>query len=75
MAHQNKVMQSINAPNGFICVDVFCRPDGSFGFEEYRLDAEDGRGWFPIGNYGAEIFSSQTAAFRAACLNVKWLTS
>jgi len=26
------------------CVDVFARPDGTFGFEEFRRDPED-MGW------------------------------
>ncbi len=24
------------------CVDLFSRPDGSYGFEEFRRDVEDG---------------------------------
>ena len=41
MAHLNKVIRSINAPGDARCVDLFARPDGSFGFEEYRRDPED----------------------------------
>ena len=44
MAHDNKVVQSFNLDGGSRCVDVFLRPDGSFGFEEYRREAEDLRG-------------------------------
>ena len=46
MAHENKVMKSINAHDSSICVDIFRRPDGTFGFEEYRRDLEDAMGWF-----------------------------
>ncbi|SFI32508.1 hypothetical protein SAMN05216304_102260 [Bosea sp. OK403] len=27
------------------CVDCFSLPDGSFGFEEFRRDVEDGGAW------------------------------
>jgi len=70
---RNKVLQSINAPGESRCVDVFARPDGSYGFEEYRCDSEDTRGWFPVGVYGAEIFDSAEAALAAARRQVSWL--
>ena len=73
MAHINKVMKSINGHDDSICVDIFLRPDGTFGFEEYRRDVEDARGWFPIGNYSAMIFSSQNDALRGAKQKVQWL--
>jgi hypothetical protein len=44
MAHINKVVRSINQTGESICVDVFVRPDGSYGFEEYRREPEAGRG-------------------------------
>jgi hypothetical protein len=47
--HENRVLRSINNDDASRCVDVFLRPEGTIGFEEYRRDAEDGRGWFPIG--------------------------
>ena len=49
MAHVNRVLRSINDEDASRCVDIFLRPDGSIGFEEYRRDVEDGRGWFPVG--------------------------
>ena len=36
MAHTNRVLRSIETDDGGRCVDLFARPDGSFGFEEYR---------------------------------------
>jgi hypothetical protein len=42
------VLRSINNDDAARGVDVFLRPEGTIGFEEYRRDAEDGRGWFPI---------------------------
>ena len=35
------VLQSIESVSRIYCVDVFIRPDGSFGFEEFRKDPED----------------------------------
>lgn len=73
MAHVNKVMKSINGYDDSICVDIFLRPDGSFGFEEYRRDVEDARGWFSVGHYSALKFSSQEEALRNAKQNIQWL--
>ena len=36
MAHANRVLRSIETDDGGRCVDLFARPDGTFGFEEYR---------------------------------------
>ena len=38
------VMKSIETPDGGRCVDFFRTPDNSFGFEEFRRDAEDWAG-------------------------------
>ncbi len=73
MAHRHNVVRSINAEGDTICVDVFRRPDGTFGFEEYRRDPEDGRGWFPIGHYAAAVFETEEAALAAAIDAVGWL--
>ena len=72
MAHTHTVLYSINHDGDTICVDVFRRPDGTFGFEEFRRDPEDGRGWFAIGHYGHETFSSVEAALAAATAHVGW---
>ena len=73
MAHENKVMKSINSPNGGRCVDIFVRPDATFGFEEFRRDSEDARGWFPIGNHGGLIFETEQDAFDEALAKIAWL--
>jgi len=67
------VVESINAPGEGRCVDVFRRPDGTFGFEEYRRDAEDARGWFPVGFFGDRVFGSAEAALEEARRRVSWL--
>ena len=73
--HVNKVMQSINDADGLRCVDVFARPDGSFGFEEYRRDVEDPHGWRAIGGHDAMRFDTAEAAFEAALKRVRWLAA
>ncbi len=73
MAHTNKVTRSIETPDGGRCVDLFCRPDASFGFEEYRRDAEDGSGWFPIGFHAEATFPTEAAALAEARQRVAWL--
>lgn len=73
MAEKNLVLQSVNATDGGRCVDIFRRPDGTFGFEEYRRDVEDSRGWFAIGGYGDRAFASEDDALRTARARVSWL--
>jgi hypothetical protein len=73
MAHENKVLKSINSPDGGRCVDIFVRPDDTFGFEEFRRDSEDARGWFPIGGHGGFVFDTEEATFNEALAKVPWL--
>jgi len=75
MAHANTVIRSINLPGETVCVDIFQRPDGSYGFDEFRRDPEDGRGWFSIGHHGHRIFETPEAALDAARGAVAWLAS
>ena len=73
MAHVNKVLRSINNEDTSLCVDIFRRPEGTVGFEEYRRDMEDTRGWFPIGDYSSRVFDDEGAALQAAKAQVRWL--
>ena len=73
MAHVNRVLRSIELPDGTRCVDVFIRPRGTFGFEEYRRDAEDRRGWFAIGCHDGREFETEKDALAAAYSAVTWL--
>jgi hypothetical protein len=73
MSHKNRVLRSIETPDGGRCVDFFIRPDSSYGFEEYRRDIEDGRGWFPIGFHAEKIFASEEEAEDKALKAVTWL--
>lgn len=72
-AKRNLVLASLEAEGGGRCIDVFRRPDGTFGFEEYRRDGEDGRGWYRVGGYGEQIFASEADARAAAGQVIPWL--
>lgn len=68
-----KVLKSINNDDGSLCVDIFQREDGSIGFEEYRRDSEDQKGWFPVGEYADMKFESEDSAMTTAKACVGWL--
>ena len=55
------------------CVDLFSRPDGSFGFEEFRRDVEDRGEWTPVQYFSARAYASREAALAAAMQCVTWL--
>ena len=54
------------------CVDLFERPDGSFGFEEFRRDVEDAGVWTPVQYFSSLAYPSKAAAARAAAAAVIW---
>jgi hypothetical protein len=56
------------------CVDIFSRPNGSFGFEEFRRDPEDMGAWTPVAYYSEREFSTEDDALAAARAAVPWLT-
>ena len=67
------VFSSIENPQHDRCVDLFRRPDGTYGFEEFRRDPEDAGGWTQIRYYSGAVHQSATAAFDAAVKAVAWL--
>lgn len=67
-----KVIHNSESSDGAYCVDIFVRPDGTFGFEHFRRDAEDAGGWTPIGGYSGAILDSPQAAETAALARVSW---
>ena len=75
MAHENKVLRSIETGDGVRCVDLFVRPDATFGFEEYRRDVEDQRGWVPIGFHAGQVYKTEAVALEQAIANVAWLST
>jgi len=55
------------------CVDLFRRPDGSYGFEEFRRDVEDRGAWTPVAYYSGAVYATEAAALDAARREVSWL--
>ncbi len=55
------------------CVDIFSRPDGSYGFEEFRRDTEDDGQWTPMHYYSGIPYGSSAQALDTAERCVPWL--
>ena len=55
------------------CVDLFLRPDGTYGFEEFRRDPEDAGEWTPVQYYSGKVYASKDDALKAAVGAVNWL--
>jgi hypothetical protein len=67
------VFESIENDAHDRCVDLFRRPDGTFGFEEFRRDFEDAGAWTPVQYYSGAIYRSKEEALAAATNAVPWL--
>jgi len=68
------VLASPSTPAVDRCVDIFVRPDDTFGFEEFRRDPEDMGAWTPVAYYSAQVFVSEQEAVGAARAAVPWLS-
>ena len=69
------VRASYQTPEADRCVDVFARPDGTFGFEEFRRDPEDIGAWTAASYYSRQEYPTVDAARTAAREAVPWLVS
>ncbi len=69
------VLASHQTPEADRCVDLFSRPDGTFGFEEFRTDPEDLGVWTPVTYYSGREYPTAHAALVAARQAVPWLAS
>jgi hypothetical protein len=67
------VFASIENPEHDRCVDVFSRPDSTFGFEEFRRDVEDAGSWTPLAYFSGRMYPSADEAYDAAETAVEWL--
>jgi hypothetical protein len=67
------VIDSIENATHDRCVDLFRRPNGTHGFEEFRRDVEDAGLWTPVAYYSHANWPSRQAAQDAACRAVGWL--
>ncbi len=68
------VLESIENDEHDRCVDLFRRPDGSFGFEVFRRDVEDAGLWTAVA-YHSGAYASKEAARAAAVAAVSWLAA
>ncbi len=66
------VVTSLEDADGFRCVDIFVRPDRTFGFKEFRRDPEDAGRWTLVGDYSHQSYSTKDEAFRAAATSLPW---
>ena len=55
------------------CIDFFSRPDGSYGFEEFRRDIEDAGHWTPVASYSGVVYAASADALGTAERCVPWL--
>jgi hypothetical protein len=67
------VLASPSTPAVDRCVDIFVRPNGTFGFEEFRRDPEDMGAWTPVAYYSKREFETEADALSAARIAVSWL--
>jgi hypothetical protein len=67
------VLVSHQTIEGNRCVDIFSRPNGSFGFEEFRKDPEDLGAWTPVSYFSGHEYPTESDATFAACQAVPWL--
>jgi len=67
------VFRSIENENHDRCVDLFERPDRTFGFEEFRRHVEDAGLWTPVSFYSGGTYGTCEAALTAAVRTVNWL--
>ena len=66
------VLASIENAQHDRCVDVFMRPDRSFGFEEFRRDAEDAGAWTPVSYFSGLRYASKDGALAEAARRIVW---
>ncbi|MET0895301.1 MAG: hypothetical protein ABWY80_05565 [Acidimicrobiia bacterium] len=70
-----RVLASPSTPAVDRCVDIFARPDGTFGIEEFRRDPEDRGAWTPVAYYSEREFATEADALDAARVAVPWLAT
>jgi hypothetical protein len=66
------VLASHQTPEGDRCVDIFSRPNGTFGFEEFRKDPEDMGAWTPVRYFSGLEYPTEDAVIEAAMSAIPW---
>src|SRR2546430_17180696 len=69
------LFRSLEDADGFRCVDILERPDGTFSFKEFRRDPEDAGRWTLLGDYSQHSYPTKDDALRAAATNLGWFSA
>jgi hypothetical protein len=69
------VLVSYQTVDASRCVDIFSRPNDTFGFEEFRRDPEDMGVWTPVSYYSGRAYQTENDATEAARRTVPWLAT
>jgi hypothetical protein len=67
------VLVSHQTDEGNRCVDIFSRPDGTYGFEEFRRDPEDLGAWTPVSYFSGRAYPTENEVVAEARSSVSWL--
>jgi hypothetical protein len=60
------VLVSHQTDEGNRCVDIFSRPDGTYGFEDFRRDPEDMGAWTPVSYFSGREYPTEIEVLAAA---------
>ncbi len=69
------VIVSYQTADASRCVDIFSRPNETYGFEEFRRDPEDMGVWTPVSYHSGREYPTEGGATDAALQTVPWLSS
>ena len=69
------VIKSLEDADGFRCVDIIERRDGTFSFKEFRRDPEDAGRWTLLGDYSHQSYRTKDDALRAAATSLAWFSA
>ena len=72
-AVSSKVLASLESQDGTHCVDFFLRPDGTFGFEQFRAEYDGSNRWQSLGKHAQRSFATGREALEVAKQQVSWL--
>ena len=70
-----KVVRNVEDADGFRCVDIFERPDGTYGFKEFRRDPEDAGHWTLVADYSHDSYATKDDALDVAATRLPWLAA
>jgi hypothetical protein len=70
---RQSVIATLHNEDANRCVKIVKRPDGAFGFQEFRRDPEDAGGWTLVGDAPRAAYATEAQANKAARASVRWL--